>query len=491
MWRSGAVAVLALLSPCGALAQTSLLTTYNVTTLTTGIGSPTGIAVDSANNLFVAVANLDEIAVFNAAGGATGQFLGSGTGLISPWGVALVGTGTGSAATLAVADANGNAVYQLAAGTSTLLAGQSTAGSANGTGAAASFSSPLGVAVDSSGDIFVADEGNDVIREVTPAGVVTTVAGQVGVAATLDGTGTGAQLNRPTRITIDASGVLYVTTIDSIRRVTAAGVVTTVAGAAGVFGSQDGSGAAASFFYPQGIAVDQSDNLYVADTGNRTVRMVTAAGVVTTIAGKAGGNFTSTDGLGTAASFTNPVGVAVTPNGNLIYVTDQGAAAQGGGMIRLIYLPVAPQITANPAGVTVNAGSSFTLNVVALGGPVPMYQWYLYGSAISGATGASYTVTSAQAKDGGVYTVTATNRYGAVTSSGATVAVLAPPAITASPQGSQITASGTANLSVTASGDRPAQLSMASEWCGHSRRHRLDLLRHRGGRLLCDCHQRD
>jgi secreted PhoX family phosphatase len=148
-----------------------------------------------------------------------------------------------------------------AAGTLVVLAGvPSGIGSADGTGSAARFSYPKGVAVDGSGNVYVADYNNDTIRKVTPAGVVTTLAGSPGVIGSADGTGSAAQFNSPQGVAVDGSGNVYVADSgnSTIRKVTPAGVVTTLAGSAGVNGSADGTGSAARFNSPAGVAVDGS-----------------------------------------------------------------------------------------------------------------------------------------------------------------------------------------------------------------------------------------
>ena len=151
--------------------------------------------------------------------------------------------------------------------------------------AAASFREPSGVAFDGDGNLYVADTANHTIRKVTPAGVVTTFAGS-GSSGSDDGTGTAASFNYPRGVAVDGDGNLYVadTNNNTIRKVTPAGEVTTFAGS-GSYGSDDGTGTAASFANPRGVAVDGDGNLYVADTNNNTIRKVTPAGVVTTFAG--------------------------------------------------------------------------------------------------------------------------------------------------------------------------------------------------------------
>ena len=197
-------------------------------------------------------------------------------------------------------------------------------GSADGTGSAARFNSAYGVAVDSAGNVYVADTGNDTIRKITPAGVVTTLAGTAGQFGSADGTGSAARFEFPEGVAVDSAGNVYVadTINDTIRKITPAGVVTTLADMAGQVGSADGTGSAARFDYPTGVAVDSAGNVYVADDGNDTIRKITPAGVVTTLAGMAG-QVGSADGTGSAARFAYPEGVAVDSAGN-VYVADTG-----------------------------------------------------------------------------------------------------------------------------------------------------------------------
>jgi secreted PhoX family phosphatase len=240
---------------------------------------PSGVAVDSAGNVYVA------------------DYLNSTIRKVTP---------TGLVTTLA--------------GTAGMV------GSADGPGAAARFSQPAGVAVDSVGNVYVADQSNHTIRKVTAAGVVTTLAGTAGVVGSVDGPGAAARFYYPTSVAVDSSDNVYVAdqSNSTIRKVSVTGTVMTLAGSAGRYGSADGTGAAASFNLPGGVAVDGAGNVYVADSINNTVRKVTAAGVVTTLAGAAG-TAGSADGKGAAARFNQPAGVAVDRAGN-IYVADQGNA---------------------------------------------------------------------------------------------------------------------------------------------------------------------
>ena len=206
----------------------------------------------------------------------------------------------------------------------TTFAGSGTAGDADGAGTAAQFDHPYGVAVDASGKLYVGDENNAVIREITSAGAVTTLAGSSDGYA--DGTGPAAKFFGPDGVVLDATGNLYVAdyTNNRIRKVSPDGVVTTLAG--GTQGYADGAGTAAQFFGPAGIAIDGSGNLYVADTYNQRIRKITPAGVVSTLAGSGTtgpGNGGYTDGAALSAQFSGPQGVAVDASGN-VYVADNG-----------------------------------------------------------------------------------------------------------------------------------------------------------------------
>jgi sugar lactone lactonase YvrE len=292
---------------------------------------PEGVAVDGSGNVYVADSGSHTIRKVTPAGvvttlaGEPGSWGGAdGTGSAArfdhPAGVAVDGSGN-----VYVADLGNHTIRKITpVGVVTTLAGQARGGSADGTWIAARFFDPFGVAVDGSGNVYVADSGNHTIRKVTPAGVVTTLAGEPGLLGSADGTGSAARFDHPGGVAVDGFGNVYVadTYNETIRRVTPAGVVTTRAGQAGSWGSADGTGSAARFSFPTSVAVDGAGNVYVADTGNSTIRRMTPAGVVTTLAGKAG-SWGSADGTGSAAQFNGPRGVAVDGSGN-VYVADYG-----------------------------------------------------------------------------------------------------------------------------------------------------------------------
>ena len=218
-----------------------------------------------------------------------------------------------------VADENNHQIRKVVQnGGVTTFAGSSS-GYVEGTGTAAKFNEPSGIVINPSGTAFyVTDRSNDCIRKITMAGVVTTIAG-FGQGDN-DGQGNAASLSAPTAIAVNASGVMYIADQANckIKKVTQSGVVTTIAGA-GDPGYVNGSGPTAKFYMPRGIAVDAAGNIYVADTYNNRIRKVTPSGNVSTLAGSGDPGFAN--GTGTAAQFFYPSGIAVDGSGN-VFVAD-------------------------------------------------------------------------------------------------------------------------------------------------------------------------
>lgn len=204
------------------------------------------------------------------------------------------------------------------------FAGQSgSSGTNDGLGPAARFELPAFLAVDGSDNLYVADQGNHTIRKVSPIGFVTTLAGQAGVEGSTDGAVNVARFRNPGSVVLDSFGNVFVADSGNrtVRKITPSGTVTTLAGSPGAFGSADGLGSAARFSGLGGIAIDRANNLYLAELGNKTIRKITPAGAVSTLAGLAGVAGTA-DGAGTTARFDDPIGIALDNTGN-IFVTDR------------------------------------------------------------------------------------------------------------------------------------------------------------------------
>jgi len=293
---------------------------------------PSGIAVDTSGDLYVADSFNHSIRKVTPAaqwvvttlagvGGGNGEVDGTGSAARFQWPQSVAADSNGN---VYVADTLNHTIRMITpAGVVSTFAGTAgVSGSTDGAGSVARFNRPIGVDVDSSGNVYVADTWNDTIRKITPAGVVTTLAGTAGSSGSTDGTGSAAQFTRPHDLAVDSNGNVFVadTINHTIRMITPAGVVSTFAGTAGVSGSSDGTGPAGRFMRPAGVGVDINDNVFVADTDNHTVRMITPAAVVTTLAGSAGSTG-NTDDTGNAARFNLPTDVAVDSSGN-VYVAD-------------------------------------------------------------------------------------------------------------------------------------------------------------------------
>ncbi|MCK6682751.1 MAG: hypothetical protein L6R30_10085 [Thermoanaerobaculia bacterium] len=288
--------------------------------------NPGSISVDSDSNLYVSDSSNHTIRRISASGMVT-TYAGT-PGESGPWdGPARqasfsspAGTAVGSDGTVYVADRQNATIRRISpSGTVSTVAGLAQQkGSVDGAGSSARFNQPYGIAVDKAGNLYVADTGNHTIRKVTSGDVVTTFAGVAGQAATTDGTVPAARFNSPRCLTVDAAGILYVGEPYTIRRVTPEGVVTTIAGRAGQYGSVDGAGSEARFRSISGIAIAPQGEIYVTD--EHTVRKVTPDGVVSTGAGKAL-EAGSTDGSGSLARFAYTSGIGVDASGT-VYVSE-------------------------------------------------------------------------------------------------------------------------------------------------------------------------
>src|ERR1035437_6563051 len=288
--------------------------------------NPQGLAVDAAGNLYIS--DTQNLRVRKVSNGVITTVAGGGFGLgdNGPATSAQLGFPEGvavdSAGNLYIADPGSERVRKVSNGVITTVAGNGTQGFSgdNGPPTIAQLNGPSGVAVDAAGSLYIADTYNHLVRKVSN-GVITTVAGNGTQGFSGDnGPATSAQLGFPEGLAVDSAGSLYIADQENNRiRKVSNGVITTVAGG-GTSGLGDNGPATSAQLTPSGVAADSAGNLYIADTGNIRIRKV-SNGVITTVAG--GGSFLGDNGPATSAQLVNPLGVAVDSAGNL-YIPDAG-----------------------------------------------------------------------------------------------------------------------------------------------------------------------
>jgi sugar lactone lactonase YvrE len=234
----------------------------------------------------------------------------------------LMGLAADSSGNLYIADSRNNLIRKIAAdGSVSTVAGSGISGSSDGKGRSASFFFPGAITIDEKGTLYIADTQNSMVRKISADGTVTTIAGRPS-AAIEKKRDTVAKFNRPYGIAVDKKGNVYVSDWerDMIKKISPEGMITAFAGN-GKKGAKDGNGAAATFYLPEGLTIDKKGNLYVADTYNNMIRKITPAGDVSTFAGR--GTRGAMDGKGFGATFAHPDGLAADAKGN-IYVADVG-----------------------------------------------------------------------------------------------------------------------------------------------------------------------
>ena len=350
---------------------------------------PYASALDASGNIYV-VDYFNQLIRKITPSGLVSTFAGSGSiGAANGIGTSASffypgGIGLDVAGNIYIGDQNNNEVRKITpAGLVTTFAGNGSLGSNNGNALSATFSGPSGIIFDASGNLYTADRNNNMIRKISPAGVVTTFAGN-GTTGSSNGNGAFASFHNPTGLTIDASGNIYVADQNNnqIREISPTGVVSTFAGS-GLAGATDGAGQLASFNQPFGITIDISGTLYVADEFNNLIRKVNQAGVVSTLAGNTTTN--SIDGIGTSASFNAPSGVALDGLGNL-FVTETG-----GNKIRKIVLTGYTIDKALPAGLSFDPTTGIITGTPTVIFPATTYTVTAYNA--SGSSTASFSIS--------------------------------------------------------------------------------------------------
>ena len=442
-------AVVAISSP-----QVSTLAGSGVSGSADGLGTaasfniPVFLAPDAAGNLYVSDLVNNMIRKITPAGSVS-TLADVSAGFNEPAGIAVDPSGN-----VYVAENENHRIRKITpAGVVSTVAGSDSGerGNTNGSGAAARFNAPAGLTLDAAGNLYVSDNGNKQIRKITPAGEVSTFAGS-GIFGSTDGNGTSASFKSPIGIVIDASGNLYVADSRSnlIRKISPTGDVSTFAGS-GAEGSTNGNGTLASFNAPEGIAIDASGNLYIADSENNLIRKINHAGDVTTLAGN--GSLGADNGAAETASFIQPYGVALDASGNL-YVADTY-----NNLIRKITQSAYTITPALPAGLSFD-GATGTIS----------------GTPTAASAATTYTVTTAN--NGGSSTTTisiavknpqtisfgtlASKTYGdatfdlaATSTSGLAVSYSSDNTAVATVSGNTVTivGAGTANITATQAGD--------------------------------------
>jgi uncharacterized repeat protein (TIGR01451 family) len=298
-----------------------------------------GLAVDSSGNTYFSSPTLNAVfkvdptgVVTRVAGSGLQGYSGDGGPALSaqlntPYGVAVDSLGS-----VYIADTNNRFIRKVdASGNITTVAGNGLCCSASGDGGQAidaEIGIPYGLALDSSGNLYISDTDNEVVRKVAPSGIITTVAGNGSFGYSGDGgPATSAKLYGPYGIAVDGAGNLYIADRFNyrVRMVSTSGTITTVAGTGSCcFGGDGGAATSALLYQPAGVAVDAAGDLFIADYDNNRIRMVTG-GTITTVAGTGAFGYSGDGGAATGAKLYDPAGVAVDGSGN-VYIADSGNA---------------------------------------------------------------------------------------------------------------------------------------------------------------------
>ncbi len=360
-----------------AFAGTGSAGNANGTVAAASFNGPAGVVFDSSGNLFVSVSANNDIREITPAG-VVSTFAGTGTnsntngpgntaGFNSPYQISFDASGN-----MYVADEGNMIIRKITpAAVVSTFAGTGASGSTDGTVLTATFDMPFGVAIDGAGDVYVADRGNSTIRKIDITGQVTTY-------GTFDGSATPVANEGLAYLIVDASGNLYFVDSNQVKEITPSGLIKVIAGST-TAGSADGTGAGAAFNKLVGIAVDAAGNIYVGDAFNNTIRRITPAGVVTTLAGNGGRGFVN--GVSSSASFNTPYGVTIDNTGNFLYVADWG-----NNLIRKVAITGYSIDKSLPTGMTFDPTTGIISGTPAVASPLTTYTVTAYNTGGSSAT---------------------------------------------------------------------------------------------------------
>jgi sugar lactone lactonase YvrE len=433
--------------------------------ITGKVNTPYGVTADRAGNVYIADTGNNRIRKVDTNGVLTAVTTG-----YSPKGV--------------VADAAGNLYFiDSSFGLRKVDTNGAVTTLTNG------MANPSGLAIDSNGNLLVADTGHNRILKVDTNGVMTRVAGTGTLGFSGDGgLATNANLNQPQGVAVDGAGNLYIADRYNhrIRKVDVNGVITTIAGTNTLSAFHEGAMATNVYLGPAGVTVDDYGDVFIADPYYNRIFRVDPYGVITSVAGT---NISGYNGDGIAATnaqLYQPVGLSIDSWGRILVadssnarirrfgqgpalVIDNLAATNAGDYTLIINSSFGsvtssvatltvlgpPFILSSPTNQTAGLGSNAVFAVSAIGvGPLS-YQWQINGTNLPSQTGSSLTLTNVQWSDAGNYTVIITNNYGSVTSSVATLTVGWPPAITSQPTDLMVSAGSNVWLSIQVSGDSP------------------------------------
>ncbi|MEI8290371.1 MAG: immunoglobulin domain-containing protein [Verrucomicrobiota bacterium] len=435
------------------------------------LNAPTGVAVDTSGNLFIAdlfnnrIRKVDTNGIISTiAGNGLGAFSGDGGvatngELQSPYSVALDVFGN-----IFIADFNNNRIRKVDTNAIiTTVAGNGSRGYSGdgGTAPNAALNNPTCVVADASGNLFIADYWNHSIRKVNTNGTITTVAGIDYGSYYGDGkAATNAALKWPSGLAVDVFGNLFIADHGNnrIRKVNTNGIITTVAGNGTIYSYPGDGGAAtnASLTGPFGIALNARSDFFIADNFDYVIRKVDANGIITTIAGNGSSSFSGDGGSATSAGLGQPYSVAVDAGGNLfiadslnnrirkvqinsptLVLNNVSTNSAGnysvvitgsGGSVTSSVVPltvaISPSIASQPQPLTVISGHAANFVVAADGLPTMAYQWQFNGTNLFAATNTMLTLPNAFPAAAGDYTVTISNAFGSITSNPAMLKVL-------------------------------------------------------------------